>query len=476
MKRYETVIGLEVHVELSTASKIFCACSTKFGDKPNSNCCPICMGMPGTLPSLNKRVVEHAIAVGVALNCSIVKNSMLDRKHYFYPDLTKAYQISQLYFPIARSGRLAIDTDNGEKIIGIHELHIEEDAGRLIHDTDRNKTLVDYNRSGVPLIEIVSEPDLRSADEVETYIDKLRTMLMYMGVSDCKLQEGSMRVDLNISVRELGDTRLGSRTEIKNMNSLRAISRAIKGESRRQIDILKSGGTIALETRRWDDNENESVRMRVKEDVFDYRYFTEPDIPPMRISDEWINKLRDSLPEFRDEKIIRYQKDYGISVYDAKILTCYREIADLFDGATKLCNLPNEVSNWLIVEGMRILKENHMDPSDICLTPEGLSKLILMIEQGRINLTKAKEVFEEAFLEGIDPEEFVKKHGLEMISDEKLLRATVLKILDDNPQAVYDYKNGRDKAFGNLVGQTMRAMNGRANPMTVNIILKEMLE
>ncbi|TAH68869.1 MAG: Asp-tRNA(Asn)/Glu-tRNA(Gln) amidotransferase subunit GatB [Anaerolineaceae bacterium] len=476
MKRYETVIGLEVHVELSTASKIFCACSTKFGEKPNSNSCPICIGMPGAMPILNKKVVEYAILVGLALNCTISKKSILDRKNYFYPDLPKAYQISQLYFPIARNGRITIDTDDKSKSIGIHELHIEEDAGKLIHDSDKNMTLVDYNRSGVPLIEIVSEPDMRSAEEVKSYLEKLRTMLRYLGVSDCKMQEGSMRVDINLSVREVGDTRLGTRTEIKNMNSLKAISRAIEGESKRQIDILQSGGLIDQETRRWDDNENESVRMRLKEEADDYRYFPEPDIAPLEISDEWIHELMALLPEFQDEKILRYQKDYGISEYEAGVLTSSKEIANLFERATRLCNLPKEVSNWLMVEGMRILKDNYIDPWDICLTPERLSTLILMIEEGRINRIKGKEVFEKSFLEDVDPEDYVKKHGLEMISDDKMLRKVVVKVLEDNPQSVSDYKNGKTKAFDNLVGQTMKSMKGKADPALVNTILKEMLE
>lgn len=475
MKNYETVIGLEVHVELSTASKIFCACSTKFGEKPNINCCPICIGMPGALPQLNKKVVEYAVSAGLALNCSIMRNCMLDRKNYFYPDLPKAYQISQLYFPIARNGSITIDTKDGKKSIGIHELHIEEDAGKLIHDLENDLTLVDYNRSGVPLIEIVSEPDMRSAVEVEAYLDKLRTMLSYLGVSDCKMQEGSMRVDINLSVRKVGEAKLGTRTEIKNMNSFKAITRAIEEESKRQINILKDRGTIVQETRRWDNDKKESLRMRSKEKAQDYRYFPEPDIAPIEISDECIHILGTSLPEFRDEKIIRYQMDYGISEYDAGVLTSSKEMADLFENTTKLCNLPKEVSNWLMVEGMRILRENYMDPWDICLTPERLSKLITMIEQGKINRTKAKEVFELIFLKDVDPEYYVKRHGLEMISDDKILRMVAMKVLEDNQQSVSDYKNGKTKAFGNLVGQTMKTLNGKADPALVNSILKELL-
>ena len=443
MKRYETVIGLEVHVELSTDSKIFCDCSTRFGEKPNANTCPICMGMPGALPILNKKVVDYAISTGLALNCTIVKNCMFDRKNYFYPDLPKAYQISQLYFPIARQGRVTFNTRDGNKSIGIHELHIEEDAGKLLHDSDKKVTLVDYNRSGVPLIEIVSEPDMRSADEVVAYLDKLSSMLSYMGVSDCKMQEGSMRVDINISVRELGDTRLGSRTEIKNMNSFKAIRRAIEGESKRQIDILIDGGQILDETRRWDDDKNKSIRMRSKEEAQDYRYFPEQDIAPIEIPNEWIHKLHRLLPEFRDEKIIRFQKDYGISEYDARVLTSSKEIADLFEDTSKLYNLPREVSNLLMVEGMRILKDNYLDPEDLRLTPESLSKLIGMIDRGEINRTKAKAVFEEMCLKGVDPEDYMKRYGLEIINDDKKLRLVALKVLEDNPQSVSDYMKGK---------------------------------
>lgn len=476
MRKHETIIGLEVHVELSTASKVFCGCSTRFGEKPNTNCCPICMGMPGALPSLNKRVVDHGLLAGLALNCTIVQNCMFDRKNYFYPDLPKAYQISQLYFPLARNGSITIDTEDGKKLIGIHELHIEEDAGRLIHDSDNNMTLVDYNRSGVPLIEIVSKPDIRSADEALEYLEKLRIMLIYLGVSDCKMQEGSMRVDINLSVREIGETKLGVRTEMKNINSFRAIARAIEGESKRQIDILMAGGVIAQETRRWDDKVNSSIKMRNKEKAQDYRYFPDPDIAPLEISDSWIHRLASSLPEFRDEKIIRFQIEYGLLEYDAGVLTSSREMADLFERTAKLCNNPKEVSNWLMGEGMRIIKEKYMDPWDICLTPESLSKLISMIEVGRINRFIAKDVFEQIFLEDIDPEEYVKKYGLEMISNDKELRMVIKKVIDDNAQSISDYKNGKINAFGYLIGQTMKSMKGKADPALVNSILKEMLE
>ena len=375
-----------------------------------------------------------------------------------------------------KNGRLIIDTKDGSKSIGIHEMHIEEDAGKLIHDSDNNQTLVDYNRSGVPLIEIVSEPDLRCADEAAAFLDKLRMMLIYMGVSDCKMQEGSMRVDINLSVRKTGSREFGTRTEIKNLNSVKAITKAIEGESKRQIDILKAGGVVDKETRRWDDNKNESIRMRTKEEEDDYRYFPDPDIVPIEISDNWIDRLRSSLPEFRDEKIIRYQKEYGISKYDAEVITSSVEMAKLFEDTTKLCDLPKEAANWLMVEGMRLLNENNIDACDICITPERLSKLILMVEQGRVNRIKAKEVFEKSFLENIDPEEYVKNHRLEMISDASVIRLAAMKVLEDNPGAVSDYKNGKKKAFGNLVGQTIKAMDHKADPAIVNAIIKELLE
>lgn len=476
MKEYEIVIGLEVHVELSTSSKIFCGCSTKFSVDPNSNCCPVCTGMPGSLPVLNKKAIEYAVAVGLALNCDITMNTMFDRKNYFYPDLPKAYQISQLHFPLAQNGQVKIKLADKEKSIGIHEIHLEEDAGKLIHDSDNNNTLVDYNRAGIPLIEIVSQPDMRSSEEVLAYLDKLKTTLQYLGVSDCKMQEGSMRVDINLSVREVGDKSLGTRTEIKNLSSFKSITRAIESESKRQIEIIKNGGHVALETRRFDDISNDNTRMRAKEKIEDYRYFTDPDLPPIELSEELTNKIKYSLPEFREEKLIRFQKTYKIPKYDAEVLTSSKKIADIFEKTANICNMPKEVSNWLMVEGMRIIKENNMDLWEIDFSPEKFSKLILMIEEGKINRTIAKEVFEKIFLEDIDPEEYVDKHSLGMISDDKELRNTVLRVLDNNPKSVSDYKKGKTKALGYLVGQTMKEMDGRADPSQINKILIEHIE
>lgn len=476
MKVYETVIGLEVHVELATKSKIFCSCTAQFGGEPNTHVCPVCSGMPGTLPVLNKQVVEFAMAAGLALNCKITRNCKFDRKNYFYPDLPKAYQISQLYLPLCRDGWIEIETAAGKKKIRIHEIHMEEDAGKLIHDPWEDCTLVDFNRCGVPLIEIVSEPDMRSAEEVIAYLEKLRLILQYLGVSDCKMQEGSLRADINLSVREAGTETFGTRTEMKNMNSFKAIARAIEGERKRQIEVLEYGKKVIQETRRWDDNKDTSFAMRSKEDAQDYRYFPEPDIPPLEISDEWINAIRASLPELRDEKMLRYEREYEIPAYDASIITSSKRLADIFEETVALCGKPKEVSNWLMVETMRLLKEQEMDPEEIPFTPGQLSALIRMVDQGKINRTVAKEVFEKIFKENINPAEYVEQHGLGMVADDGLLRSVIQKIIGDNPQSVADYKNGKTKAMGYIVGQTMKEMKGKADPGMVNRIVKEQLD
>jgi len=476
MEQFETIIGLEVHVELSTDSKIFCGCSTKFGNKPNSNICPVCVGMPGTLPVLNKKVVEYALAAGIALECSINREILFDRKNYFYPDLPKAYQITQTYYPVAQNGKITISTDNGEKIIGIREIHIEEDAGKLIHDSKNNRTLIDYNRAGVPLIEIVSKPDLRSAREAVAYLEKLKMIMTYLGISDCKMQEGSLRVDINLSVRRAGDKKLGTRTEIKNLNSFKAVARAIESESQRQIELLKTGKEIVRETRRWDDDQNMSFRMRSKEEEQDYRYFTEPDLVPTEIAEEWIEQIKAAMPEFRDQKIIRYQKEYDLPEYDARVLTSSKKMADLFEKTADLCKKPKDVSNWIMVEGMRILNEKGIEPDDIITQPDKLSKLVLMVEQGKINRTVAKEVFKKVFLENADPEDYVKEHNLGLISDEYMLRSLAETVLNENPRSVSDYKKGKTKALGFLVGQTMKAAKGKADPVLVNKIIKEFLD
>lgn len=475
-KNYETVIGLEVHVELATKTKIFCSCSTEFGGKPNTHTCPVCTGMPGSLPVLNKQVVEYAMAVGLATNCSITRYSKFDRKNYFYPDNPQNYQISQLYLPICRNGYVEIDTPAGKKQVRIHEIHMEEDAGKLVHDEWEDVSIVDYNRSGVPLIEIVSEPDMRSADEVIAYLETLRQTIQYLGASDCKLNEGSMRADVNLSVREVGSPKFGTRTEMKNLNSFKAIAHAIEGERERQIELLEMERKVVQETRRWDDNKESSHAMRSKEDAQDYRYFPEPDLVPIVISQEWIDRVKKRQPEFREEKLKRYKKEFDIPQYDAEILTESKHMADIFEETTALCGKPKKVSNWLMVETMRLLKEHNMESEDITFTPENLAKLIELADAGTINSSVAKEVFDHVFEENVDPEKYVEEHGLKTVNDEGALIEVLEKVIADNPQAVVDYKGGKEKALGALVGQTMKAMKGKANPGLVNQKLREMLK
>lgn len=474
-KQYETVIGLEVHVELATKTKIFCGCSTEFGGAPNTHTCPVCTGMPGSLPVLNKQVVEYAMAVGLATNCKITRYCKFDRKNYFYPDNPQNYQISQLYLPICRDGHVDIDTPSGKKSIGIHEIHMEEDAGKLVHDDWEDCSLVDFNRSGVPLIEIVSEPDMRSADEVIAYLEKLRMTIQYLGASDCKLNEGSMRADVNLSIREAGTSEFGTRTEMKNLNSFKAISRAIEGERARQIELLEEGKEVIQETRRWDDNKEYSYAMRSKEDAQDYRYFPDPDLVPVSISDEWIETVKSRQPELQDEKAKRYKKDFDIPEYDINIITGSKRLADIFEATTALCHNAKKVSNWLMVETMRLLKEKEMEPEDITFTPENLAALIRLTDENAINSTVAKEVFEKMFTEDIDVEKFVEDNGLRTVNDEGVLRETIGKVIAENPQSVADYQAGKTKAIGFLVGQTMKAMRGKADPGMVNQILKELL-
>ena len=475
MKNYETVIGLEVHVELATKTKIFCACSTAFGGAPNTHTCPVCTGQPGSLPVLNKQVVEYAVAVGLATNCTITQYSKFDRKNYFYPDNPQNYQISQLYLPICRNGSVEIETANGKKNVRIHEIHMEEDAGKLVHDEWEDVSIVDYNRSGVPLIEIVSEPDMRSAEEVIAYLETLRQTIQYLGASDCKLNEGSMRADVNISVREVGAKKFGTRTEMKNLNSFKAIAHAIEGERERQIELLEMGRKVVQETRRWDDNKESSHAMRSKEDAQDYRYFPEPDLVPIVISDEWIEKIRAQQPELRTEKLERYKKEFDIPEYDAEIITESKHMADLFEATTAICNKPKKVSNWLMVETMRLMKEHSMEAEDLKFSPVNLAKLIELNDAGTVNSSVAKEVFEQIFLNDIEPDVYVEEHGLKTVNDADALRTTLEKVIADNPQAVADYRGGKEKALGALVGQTMKAMKGKANPGMVNKMLREML-
>lgn len=475
-KQYETVIGLEVHIELATKTKIFCGCSTEFGGAPNTHTCPVCTGMPGALPVLNRQVVEYAMAIGLATNCRITQVCKFDRKNYFYPDNPQNYQISQLYLPIARDGYVEIETGAGKKKVRIHEMHMEEDAGKLVHDEWDDTSLVDYNRSGVPLVEIVSEPDMRSADEVIAYLEKLRMIVQYLGASDCKLQEGSMRADVNLSVREAGSGKLGTRTEMKNLNSFKAIAHAIEGERERQIELLEAGKEVVQETRRWDDNKEHSYAMRSKEDAQDYRYFPEPDLVPIVISDEWIAEVKARQPELRTEKLERYKREFDIPQYDAEIITESKRMADIFEETAALCGKPKKAANWLMVETMRLMKEHDMESEDLTFSPVNLAKLIDLADAGTINSSVAKKVFEKVFTDDVDPEAYVKEQGLGMVNDESALRDVIEKVLTDNPKAVEDYRGGKEKAMGALVGQTMRAMKGKANPGMVNEMLKKMLQ
>lgn len=474
-KQYETVIGLEVHVELATKTKIFCGCSTAFGGAPNSHTCPVCTGMPGTLPVLNKQVVQYAVAVGLATNCTITQYCKFDRKNYFYPDNPQNYQISQLYLPICRDGHVEIEVPEGKKTIGIHEIHMEEDAGKLIHDDWEDCSLVDYNRSGVPLIEIVSKPDMRSAEEVIAYLEKLRMIIQYLGASDCKLNEGSMRADVNISVREVGSDQFGTRTEMKNLNSFRAITHAIENERERQIEVLESGQQVVQETRRWDDAKEYSYAMRSKEDAQDYRYFPDPDLVPISISDAWLEELRASLPEFREEKMERYKAEYDIPEYDIGIITDSKHLADLFEETTALCGQPKKVSNWIMGETLRLLKEKNMDAKDLLFSPQSLAGLIRLTDSKAVNSTVAKEIFAVMFDENIDPEKYAEEKGLKTVNDEEALGKAIAEVIASNPQSVADYQGGKEKAIGFLVGQTMKAMKGKADPVIVNQLLKEAL-
>ena len=476
MKQYETVIGLEVHVELATKTKIFCSCSTEFGGAPNTHTCPVCTGMPGSLPVLNKQVVEYAMAVGLATNCSITQNCKFDRKNYFYPDNPQNYQISQLYKPICTNGYVEIKGDDGEKKqVRIHEIHMEEDAGKLVHDDWNDCSLVDLNRSGVPLIEIVSEPDMRSSDEVIAYLEKLRLIIQYLGASDCKLNEGSMRADVNLSVREYGAKEFGTRTEMKNLNSFKAIARAIENERERQIDLIEAGEAVIQETRRWDDTKEYSYAMRSKEDAQDYRYFPDPDLVPIIISDEWMAEVKSKEPEFRDEKMARYISEFNLPEYDADIITLYKPLADLFEAAVEKGSAPKEASNWLMGETMRIVKDKGIEPDQVKLTGENFAKFLKLIENDVINKTVAKEVFEAIFDGGVNPEAYVEEHGLKMDNDTEGLKKIIEEVVANNPKAVADYQGGNKKAIGALVGQTMKATQGKANPQMINKILNEIL-
>ena len=473
---YEVVIGLEVHAELSTKTKIFCSCPTAFGAAPNTHTCPICMAMPGTLPVLNEKVVEYAVKAGLATNCEISRNSKNDRKNYFYPDLPKAYQISQFDKPLCEHGYVEIDTKEGKKKIRITRIHIEEDAGKLNHDEFGGGSLVDLNRAGVPLIETVSEPDIRSAEEAESYLRKLKSIFEYIEVSDCKMQEGSLRADVNVSVKKKTDTKLGTRTEMKNMNSFRSIVRAIEYEVDRQIDILEDGGTITQETLRWDDVSGKTFPMRDKEDAQDYRYFPDPDLVAIKLSEEYIQNIKDNLPELPESRKQRYLEEYNLSEKDAKLLTSSKYLSDLFEGAVKVCNNPKAVNNWIISDISRILNETETEPISIPFDSNQLGKLVILIDKGTISSSIGKKVLVELFENPRDPEDIIKEKGWIQISDEGAVKEVVMKILEANPQSIADYKAGKDKALGFLVGQAMKETKGKANPQMLNKMFLEELK
>lgn len=467
----QKVIGLEVHVELATASKIFCSCTTKFGGAPNTHCCPVCTGMPGTLPVLNNKVLEYAVLAGLALNCEITKYNKFDRKNYFYPDLPKAYQISQLYLPFAKNGYI----DIGTKRIGIHEIHMEEDAGKLIHSENSDETFTDYNRCGVPLIEIVTEPDFSSAEEVTAFLTKIKSMFEYLEISDCKMQEGSMRADVNLSLKEPTSEILGTRTEMKNLNSFKGIERAIKAETDRQEEIILSGGKIVQETRRWDDAAGKSYSMRSKENAEDYRYFPEPDIPPISITDEYIERLRASMPEFSEEKAKRYVADMGLSLADAELIASRKFLADLFEDTVRICENAKEVRFWIINQIMYFVNEKGLVLDNLKLSAERFAKFIQIVLSDKINRQTGKAVFEEMVFsdENFDIEEYITKNGLAQVDDTELVRETILKVFADNPKTVAQYKAGETKVQGFFVGQVMKTLRGTARPDTVNKILAE---
>ncbi|WP_026486621.1 Asp-tRNA(Asn)/Glu-tRNA(Gln) amidotransferase subunit GatB [Caldanaerobius polysaccharolyticus] len=471
---YKTIIGLEVHAELLTKTKIFCGCTTEFGGEPNTHTCPVCLGLPGVLPVLNKKVVEFAIKAGLATNCQISEYSKMDRKNYFYPDLPKAYQISQYDLPLCHNGYVEIEVGGKKKKIGIRRIHIEEDAGKLMHT--RDGSLVDYNRAGVPLIEIVSEPDINSPEEAYAYLTKLKSILQYIEVSDCKMEEGSLRCDTNVSLMPVGASEFGTKIELKNLNSFKAVQRALEYEIKRQRDILESGDKVVQETRRWDETRGITTSMRTKEEAHDYRYFPEPDLVPIVVDREWIDRIKAELPELPDQKRERFVREYGIPEYDAEVLTGSKALAKFFEDTVRLHNNPKAVSNWIMSEVLRILNDKGIEIQELNLKPEQLAQLLNLIENGTISGSIGKKVFEDVIETGKDPEVIVKEKGLVQVSDEGQIREIVKQVLEQNQKSVKDYKSGKEKAFGFLVGQIMRATKGKANPQVANKILKEELD
>lgn len=478
-KHYETVIGLEVHAELKTQTKIFCSCSTAFGAEPNTQTCPVCTGFPGVLPVLNENVVELAIKTGLALHSEIPELCKFDRKNYFYPDSPKAYQISQFDMPVCKGGYLDIDVNGQKKRIGVTRAHMEEDAGKLVHQGDITTTpfsLVDLNRCGVPLLEIVSEPDMRSSQEARAYMEKLRSILLFAGVSDCKMEEGSLRCDANVSIRPIDQVEFGTRTEIKNLNSFRALEKAIEYEVERQIEALEDGEEIVQETRTWDEEKQLTRSMRFKEEAHDYRYFPEPDLPPLRISREWVDDIKARMPELPEQAQNRLVNDYGLPEYDAMILTLTPESLAYLDQCLNQYPDAKAISNWMMGELSRLLNQNNLDISDCKIKPAELVQMLKLIDDGTISGKIGKTVFEEMFRSGKSPALIIKEKGLVQISDEGALLPVIEDIVKANPKVVEDYKNGKEKAFGFFIGQIMKSTRGQANPAQVNKLLKEKLD
>ena len=473
--KWETVIGLEVHAELSTKSKIFCACSTAFGNGPNVNVCPGCAGMPGTMPKFNRSVLEYALRLGIALECDITRRCRFDRKHYFYPDLPNAFQLTQFYAAICRNGHVDIEVDGIKKTIGIHQIHMEEDAGKLVHDPHGAATYMDFNRCGIPLLEIVSKPDLRGADEVIAYLEKLRETLLYLDVSDCKMEEGSIRADINLSVHHPGEA-LGTRTEMKNMNSFKAIVRAIEYETERHIDALEYGGELIQETRRWDDEKGQSFGMRTKENAQDYRYFPEPDLPPIEIDDSMLARVRESLPELAWQKRERYTRELGISGAEAAVITVHKNISGLFEAVAEQSGRPLEAAHLLTGEIMRLMNNTNTLPENLSLDARKLSALVSLVSDGKINRAAYKETIEAVFTDNVDPESYVAGKGLMMITDDSAVLETVKAVLAENPDAASAYRAGKVKTFGFLMGQIMKKLGGKGNPDLAKKALEDALK
>ncbi|MFZ7133660.1 MAG: Asp-tRNA(Asn)/Glu-tRNA(Gln) amidotransferase subunit GatB [Eubacteriales bacterium] len=469
---YEIVIGLEIHSELDTHTKIFCNCSTKFGAEVNTQTCPVCLGLPGVLPVLNKKVVEYAVKAGLALDCDIAHFSKMDRKNYFYPDLPKAYQISQFDLPLCKEGKVEIQGEGFHKDIGITRIHIEEDAGKLIHDTGEG-TLADNNRCGIPLIEIVSEPDMRSAEEARVFAEKIKTILEYTEVSDCKMQEGSLRFDVNLSVRPMGSKAYGTRTEMKNLNSFRSLVRAVDSESKRQIKEIEKGNIIIQETRKWDDDKGMSYSLRSKEEAHDYRYFPDPDLVPVILDDTYIGNIKSGMPLLPWKRKKKYMEEWNLAPYDAEILTVSKQIAVFFEETVALCNDAKSACNWLMGDISALLNEASMDISQVKFTPKDLAEMINLINKNTISGSIGKKVLKEMFDTGNDPNTIVQEQGLSQMNNEDELKDMIIKILQENPKSVEDLKNGKEKAIGFLVGQVMKATKGKANPQMVNQIIKE---